>query len=170
MASSPPLHHHDRRGELSLYPPLISATHGHQSHRNLSLYPPLFSAIPFGPCRCFCVRRIFLHHHHHALHSHPFPPLMLPHWDQHRIAPSSVPPPADVSYPRRQSAVRAVDGGEFQTWTGQLGDELGGEENEEEKGEDIYVLTDEWAEFFAKSEAKRQLERRQKKKQNKGST
>lgn len=50
-----------------------------------------------------------------------------------------------------------------QAWAEQLGGELGGqedeEEEEEEEGEDVYVLTDEWAEFFAKSEAKRQLGR-----------
>ncbi|XP_076911435.1 uncharacterized protein LOC143569391 [Bidens hawaiensis] len=44
------------------------------------------------------------------------------------------------------------------------------EEEEEEEGEDefMFVLTDEWKEFFAKSEAKRRLAKKQAKKKGKG--
>ncbi|KAM6575868.1 hypothetical protein CsatA_024195 [Cannabis sativa] len=38
------------------------------------------------------------------------------------------------------------------------------EEEEEEEDELIFVLTDEWRDFFAKSEAKRKLEKKQAKK------
>uniref|UniRef100_F6I7H4 Uncharacterized protein n=1 Tax=Vitis vinifera TaxID=29760 RepID=F6I7H4_VITVI len=38
---------------------------------------------------------------------------------------------------------------------------------EEEDEEPVFVLTDEWMEFFAKSEAKRKLEKKQAKKKRK---
>ncbi|KAJ6687091.1 hypothetical protein OIU79_016761 [Salix purpurea] len=41
------------------------------------------------------------------------------------------------------------------------------EEEEEEEDDPIFVLTDEWREFFAKSEAKRKLEKQQGKKKEK---
>ncbi|KAK8532426.1 hypothetical protein V6N12_053869 [Hibiscus sabdariffa] len=41
------------------------------------------------------------------------------------------------------------------------------EDEEEEEEEPIFVLTDEWREFFAKSEAKRKLEKKQAKKKQK---
>ncbi|CAA3010342.1 Hypothetical predicted protein [Olea europaea subsp. europaea] len=41
------------------------------------------------------------------------------------------------------------------------------EEEEEEEEEPIFVLTDEWKEFFAKSEAKRRLAKKQAKKKGK---
>ncbi|KAK8541596.1 hypothetical protein V6N13_137802 [Hibiscus sabdariffa] len=40
-------------------------------------------------------------------------------------------------------------------------------EEEDEEEEPIFVLTDEWREFFAKSEAKRKLEKKQAKKKQK---
>ncbi|KAJ6729040.1 hypothetical protein OIU85_020008 [Salix viminalis] len=41
------------------------------------------------------------------------------------------------------------------------------EEEEEEEDDPIFVLTDEWREFFARSEAKRKLEKQQGKKKEK---
>lgn len=40
---------------------------------------------------------------------------------------------------------------------GEIGDVVGFEEGEEEDDDPVFVLTDEWKEFFAKSEAKRRL-------------
>lgn len=42
---------------------------------------------------------------------------------------------------------------------GEIGDVVGFEEEEEEDDDPVFVLTDEWKEFFAKSEAKRRLGR-----------
>uniref|UniRef100_A0A1D1Z8U0 Transducin-like enhancer protein 1 n=1 Tax=Anthurium amnicola TaxID=1678845 RepID=A0A1D1Z8U0_9ARAE len=155
------------------------------AHRHL-LHPSPSLPIPLTPC-C-CVHRILLHHqhHHHLFHRRPLPP-----WASHGSHPVLVPhpgacPPPTLPPRGDQCGVTAQDAGNpgdsqvvrddilsnrllEETWTGELEDEQGDDEEGEEY---VYVLTDEWAEFFAKSEAKRLLERKKKKqkqKQQKGS-
>ncbi|XP_078167405.1 uncharacterized protein LOC144562117 [Carex rostrata] len=113
------------------------------------------------------------HHHHHHLHLH----LHLHHLHFHA---NQV--PCNFSLPSSSSSLSPLPHSQtFSNQTSQGPDinlatvsdlelppqELAAinilEDNEEEE-EDVYVLTDEWAEFFAKSEAKRQLAKQNKKK------
>ncbi|KAG2602892.1 uncharacterized histidine-rich protein DDB_G0274557-like [Panicum virgatum] len=103
------------------------------------------------------------HHHHHGAHLlAPAPPAHLHH--QHQV-------PAPVFFPNANGnaapwqpepppAAVGEDVGELDPEPGLLHAE--GAEDEEP----VFVLTDEWAEFFAKSDAKRRLAKQQKK--NKG--
>ncbi|XP_078432439.1 uncharacterized protein LOC144704079 [Wolffia australiana] len=132
--------------DLDLYPPLFSPINGlGMNQRDLKLYPPLFSQIPFlNPGPQSLNHRFHLNLDHNR---HPERPVDLSA-NPADLAPS-VPIQEDVSVSR---------------FPEEEPDEL------EEEGEDcVYVLTDEWAEFFAKSEAKRQLERKRRKNQKKTS-
>ncbi|PAN26869.1 hypothetical protein PAHAL_5G043900 [Panicum hallii] len=101
------------------------------------------------------------HHHHHGAHLlAPTPPAHLHH--QHQVPAPVFFPNADGNaaswQPEPPSAAVGEDVGELDPEPGLLHAE--GADDEEEP---VFVLTDEWAEFFAKSDAKRRLAKQQKK-------
>uniref|UniRef100_A0A0E0JSS9 Uncharacterized protein n=1 Tax=Oryza punctata TaxID=4537 RepID=A0A0E0JSS9_ORYPU len=123
------------------------------------------------------------HHHHHRFHLHLDPrhhhhvhirfcPHHHRHITPHPVAPAPAPAPA---------AHHATPAAPWQQQPGPNGGPQGEATNEAaalhleqaeeilvgEEEEPVFVLTDEWAEFFAKSEAKRRLAKQQQKK-NKG--
>ncbi|OEL20485.1 hypothetical protein BAE44_0018498 [Dichanthelium oligosanthes] len=108
---------------------------------------------------------IHLFHHHHGAHLlAPAPPACLQQQQQHP-APVFFPnanPSAAPWHPEPPPAAVGEDDGELDHEPGLLHAEAA----EDEEEEPVFVLTDELAEFFAKSEAKRRLAKQQKK--NKG--
>ncbi|CAO2181940.1 unnamed protein product [Urochloa humidicola] len=103
---------------------------------------------------------IHLCHHHPGAHSlAPAPPACLHH--QQHPAPVFFPnadPTATPWQPEPPPAAVGEDVGELDPEPGLLHAEAA-----EDEEEPVFVLTDEWAEFFAKSEAKRRLAKQQKK-------
>ncbi|PKA54876.1 hypothetical protein AXF42_Ash000711 [Apostasia shenzhenica] len=126
----------------------------HHRHFHVLLHPHL-PLLPLPPCR----------HHHpgfHHLH-HLSAPIHLPQVSSNGYA--SFPPQVSLPPPAGDSAdsVGPVILDASETWI-PTKDEENFEmmDAEEEEGEeDIFVLTDEWREFFAKSEAKRKLGKQQ---------
>ncbi|MED6114899.1 hypothetical protein PIB30_085005 [Stylosanthes scabra] len=111
-------------------------------------------ATPFPHLHCpHCPLR--RHCHHCPLHTHHFPPPPqylppLPH-NPHLFAPSLLPTSHAIQYHQEPKASVAHS------------QELEHVEldDEEEDDEPVFVLTDEWREFFAKSEARRKQEKKQ---------
>ncbi|KAL3828926.1 hypothetical protein ACJIZ3_017728 [Penstemon smallii] len=124
------------------------------------------------------------HHHHHHGHHHFF--YVSPHCPLHRplLQPSnhsplcslpnsqnplpvaSIPPNPSLSFTDLPNNATFDDSTLMQDEIEKL--EVEEEEEEEEEEEDpIFVLTDEWREFFAKSEAKRRQAKKQAKKKGK---
>ncbi|KAL4192587.1 hypothetical protein AMTRI_Chr06g172740 [Amborella trichopoda] len=108
------------------------------------------------------------HHHHHHLHLHichrnrfhsffhlapPFCPNSLPD-----PIPRVLPPPWPTPYPPPSATPLAQS--ETLADAEPSREEL--EDGEEEEEEPVFVMTDEWMEFFAKSEAKRRQEKEEK--------
>ncbi|XP_008654751.1 uncharacterized protein [Zea mays] len=99
------------------------------------------------------------HHHHHGTHLlAPAPPARLNDNQQRHPAPVLFPntypnPSAAPGQPEPPRAAVREDVEDLDPEPGLLH----AEEEEEEDEEPVFVLTDEWAEFFAKSEAKRRL-------------
>ncbi|KAF8755722.1 hypothetical protein HU200_011190 [Digitaria exilis] len=114
-----------------------------------------------------------LHHHHVHIHlchhHHHFPDAAPPaclHQQQQQLAPVFFPNTNAGAVPLRLEPPPAAVGegvGELDPEPGLLHAEAAEDEEDEEP---VFVLTDEWAEFFAKSDAKRRLAKQQKK--NKG--
>ncbi|CAL4953044.1 unnamed protein product [Urochloa decumbens] len=107
---------------------------------------------------------IHLCHHHHGAHSlAPAPPACLHHHHQQQHpAPVFFPnanPMAAPWQPEPPAAAVGEDVGGLDPEPGLLDAEAA-----EDEEEPVFVLTDEWAEFFAKSDAKRRLAKQQKKK------
>ncbi|KAJ6338965.1 hypothetical protein OIU76_008433 [Salix suchowensis] len=120
------------------------------------------------------------HHHHHHHHHHPH--LLCSHQHPHQ---SSCPlhvspgfalqaaqhPKPILSYPLVKDlnldsiTSKEISAPDAQVLQEPECDAL--EEEEEEEDDPIFVLTDEWREFFARSEAKRKLEKQQGKKKEK---
>ncbi|QHO33770.1 hypothetical protein HN51_027422 [Arachis hypogaea] len=99
------------------------------------------------------------HCHHCPLHTHHFPPppqylRPLPQ-NPHLFAPLHLPTSQATKYNEESNAFVAQSSQELEHV------EL---HDEEEDDEPIFVLTDEWREFFAKSEARRKQEKKQGKK------
>ncbi|XP_024628072.1 forkhead box protein B2 isoform X3 [Medicago truncatula] len=104
----------------------------------------------------------YRHHHHHCQHcplrhhchhcplhnNNPNPPHLLPQTHSQNIFPLNQPINASAAQISQEQEHIELDG-------------------DEEDDEPIFVLTDEWREFFAKSEAKRKLEKKQAKKAKK---
>ncbi|MED6133673.1 hypothetical protein PIB30_030312 [Stylosanthes scabra] len=104
-------------------------------------------ATPFPHCPHCPLRR---HCHHCPLHTHHFPPPPqylppLPHIP-HLFAPSHLPTSQSIQYHEEPKASVPQSSQELEHV------EL---DDEEEDDEPVFVLTDEWREFFAKSEARR---------------
>ncbi|XP_059660086.1 uncharacterized protein LOC132306637 [Cornus florida] len=114
----------------------------------------------------FLCRRRHHHHHHHIsphcpLHGHLLQPNRSPLTCPKFTFPPNPEPAESVPSPNSTNQLNL-----------QLPDVLiVQEENEEldveDEEEPIFVLTDEWREFFAKSEAKRRLEKKQARKKGK---
>ncbi|XP_042517707.1 polyadenylate-binding protein 1-B-like [Macadamia integrifolia] len=117
-------------------------------------------------------------HHRHHRHHHPFcgHHISLPHKTDHFhltpcVASSSLPPAVTLpeqpqvgySVSTQNHQNQAVSACEDDENSGVQLNEEWNEELEEEE-EPVFVMTDEWVEFFAKSEAKRGLEKQQAKK------
>ncbi|XVE78138.1 hypothetical protein DITRI_Ditri13aG0119900 [Diplodiscus trichospermus] len=99
-----------------------------------------------------------LHHHHHLVtcHCHVSPTMAPLPLENHLNSVSTT-----VQNEAHHSDTLVLQEQEYER------EEQGEEEvmeEEEEEEEPIFVLTDEWKEFFAKSEAKRKLEKKQAKK------
>ncbi|RZC62158.1 hypothetical protein C5167_023896 [Papaver somniferum] len=130
-----------------------------------------------------------LHHHHHHLHphhlhhqhhlgGHNLNPCIHhnltshPNLNHFHSCPNFPPPPATIPC-RLQSGTSVTIPGTLNVETSSGSKEQQGsdyqfvheeyhlEEEQEEEEEAMYVMTDEWLEFFAKSEAKRKLEKQQ---------
>ncbi|XP_047944237.1 non-classical arabinogalactan protein 31-like [Salvia hispanica] len=110
------------------------------------------------------------HHHHH--HHHYF--YVSPHCPLHRpiLQPINHAPSCSLSTPAAPIASIPINP-HLTTHPDQISDDAPiidneienlEDENEEEEEDPIFVLTDEWREFFAKSEAKRKLAKKQAKK------
>ncbi|WOL03682.1 SKI/DACH domain-containing protein 1-like [Canna indica] len=149
-----------------------------QSDHHHHLLPHHHHRIPiFLHCPCSCHHR-YIHHHHqfpsprfHPPHPNPRPPVIasanfLPNMSH------SQPLHQDHScahhYDAVQSSEAATDskvadflpaGSQDQEWNENI--------EEDDDYESVFVLTDEWMEFFAKSEAKRRLAKQQKKRGDK---
>ncbi|KAJ9169799.1 hypothetical protein P3X46_017950 [Hevea brasiliensis] len=113
------------------------------------------------------------HHHHHQCHHHFCPShnhCHHHHYNCHclvcpRFAPHPLRGPELIgSYPPLNDLADAHKETASITQVLQDPGHNVSEEEEEEEGDPIFVLTDEWREFFAKSEAKRKLEKQQAKK------
>ncbi|KAF5446434.1 hypothetical protein F2P56_032062 [Juglans regia] len=140
-----PLHpaHHHHHNHCHFHS-LCFCPHGH--HHNLHLH----------------------HHHHHHLHHHQFN-------GRRHICPSfnTFPrnPEPSGPVPLPNDLNRCASGREeaYDYATPMLQEHNYEELKEEEDDDDdpVFVLTDEWREFFAKSEAKRKLEKKQAKKKGK---
>ncbi|KAI3997809.1 hypothetical protein MKX01_007696 [Papaver californicum] len=120
------------------------------------------------------------HHHHHqhhlgGLNSNPCIHHNLtshPNLNHFHSCPNFPPPPATIPC-RLQSGTSVTIPGTLNVETSSGSKEQQGldyqfvheefqlEEEQEEEEEPMYVMTDEWLEFFAKSEAKRKLEKQQ---------
>ncbi|XWS47194.1 hypothetical protein CRYUN_Cryun14cG0132100 [Craigia yunnanensis] len=124
-------------------------------------------------------------HHHHPHHHHPM--ILCPHHHHHHhhtiICPlhhhhlvtchshvsPTLAPLSLQNYLNRESTTVQNEAHHSSTLVLQEqeyerqgeGEGEGEEEEEEEEEEPMFVLTDEWREFFAKSEAKRKLEKKQ---------
>ncbi|CAO2824463.1 unnamed protein product [Amaranthus hypochondriacus] len=108
------------------------------------------------------------HHHHHHLHHHHYHHVQcqcaVPEQNYHSHYPNS------ISLPLHTNPNLGVSGSEVSHTLPDTQNFIddGLEEYEELEDEDpIYVMTDEWREFFAKSEAKRREAKKQAKKQGK---
>ncbi|XP_041992380.1 SKI/DACH domain-containing protein 1-like [Salvia splendens] len=107
------------------------------------------------------------HHHHHYFYVSPHCPLHRP-----ILQPINHTPSCSLSTPAPTASIPIIP--HITTHSDQISDDARiidneienlEDENEEEEEEDpIFVLTDEWREFFAKSEAKRKLAKKQAKK------
>ncbi|KAG8054211.1 hypothetical protein GUJ93_ZPchr0001g31622 [Zizania palustris] len=131
------------------------------------------------------------HHHHHRLHLHLDPRhhhhinIRLCHHLHGTRPPAPVPPPPPIQHRHPTAAAPWQKAAETLHAAGpndrpqveasselehpalhleQGGEEMLVGEEEEEEEEPVFVLTYEWAEFFAKSEAKRALAKQQQKK------
>ncbi|XP_011024605.1 PREDICTED: E3 SUMO-protein ligase CBX4-like [Populus euphratica] len=110
------------------------------------------------------------HHHHHHHHQSSCPLHVSP-----RFALQAAQHPRPIlSYPLVKglnldsTASRETSAPVAQVLQEPECDVLGEEEEEEEEDDDpVFVLTDEWREFFARSEARRKLEKQQGKKKEK---
>ncbi|KAL1557505.1 hypothetical protein AAHA92_08073 [Salvia divinorum] len=119
-----------------------------------------------------------IHHHHHCgggHHHHYF--YVSPHCPLHRpiLQPNNHTPSCSLSTSHQNQAPSASIpiNPHLTTHPDQISDDVQiidneienlEDENEEEEEDPIFVLTDEWREFFAKSEAKRKLAKKQSKK------
>ncbi|KAL6208988.1 hypothetical protein ACLB2K_019931 [Fragaria x ananassa] len=133
------LHHHHRHHPLFLSP------HHHHHHHHFN---------------CHHHHHFNCHHHHH--HVRP----SFTSFPQNPEQPTPIPLPTN-SNPETSGLKGAYDYNPTpQVLQEQNHDGVAFEEEEEEDDDEdpIFVLTDEWKEFFAKSEAKRKLERKQAKK------
>ncbi|XP_058103211.1 uncharacterized protein LOC131246810 [Magnolia sinica] len=145
----------------SLAPPQLAHHHHHHS-----ISCPLFRRSLHGP-------PCFFHHHHHHHHHHHFPPPSFCPFQHHLRPPPFAFPPPISNGPEPGSLPPTVgDGEQAVSFHGRsagsgcelqedLTVELHGAVVEEE--EPVFVMTDEWMEFFAKSEAKRRLEKQKRK-------
>ena len=131
-------HHHHHRLHLRLDPGHHHRIHIHLRHHAAHLLPAA------APCA---------HHHHHA--SVPLPP---PHPPTAAEGPLAG-PQGEAARDAEEPAPQAERGEEVY-----LGQE---EEWGEEEEEPVFVLTEEWAEFFAKADAKRRLAKQQRKNRKK---
>lgn len=108
--------------------------------------------------------RIHIHLCHHATHLLPAAAPCAHHQQQTSVPPPhSLPDPpipveGPLAGPQGEPALQAERGEDVY---------LGQEEWEEEEEEPVFVLTEEWAEFFAKADAKRRLAKQQKKNRKK---
>ncbi|CAL2280146.1 unnamed protein product [Prunus armeniaca] len=130
-------------------PCLLHHPHHHLHHRHHHHHHPLF----------LCPH----HHHHHHLHHQNNRTLFnchvhtnfapFPQNPEHSAA-------AAAAIPFQTHSISETSGAlQEQQKHGEIGDVVGFEEEEEEDDDPVFVLTDEWKEFFAKSEAKRRLGR-----------
>ncbi|XP_062207879.1 uncharacterized protein LOC133909458 [Phragmites australis] len=101
------------------------------------------------------------HHHHHGAHPPaPAPPAHLHHHQQH---------PSPLFSPNAYTSAAPWQPEPSSAAVGEVTEDLDPEPalrteqaEEEEEEEPVFVLTDEWAEFFAKSDAKRRLAKQKK--------
>ncbi|XP_066315633.1 uncharacterized protein [Miscanthus floridulus] len=100
------------------------------------------------------------HHHHHPHLLAPAPPAHLHDNQQRHPAPVLFPNTYPSAAPWQPEPPRAAVREDVED----LDPEPRPLHAEEEDEEPVFVLTDEWAEFFAKSEAKRRLAKQQQKK------
>ncbi|KAL6616607.1 hypothetical protein ACP70R_038877 [Stipagrostis hirtigluma subsp. patula] len=108
---------------------------------------------------------LFHHHHHAAQPLVPPPPANL---DRHaHPAPVFFPNAYPAAAPWQPEPPRAAAGEAEGGWDPEPALHAERAEEAEEEEEPVFVLTDEWAEFFAKSEAKRRLAKQQKKNRGK---
>ncbi|KAG0502706.1 hypothetical protein HPP92_002778 [Vanilla planifolia] len=152
-------HHHHHHLLHCLHPPAVQSHH----HRHCSLPHFHFPVFPTCPC--------LLHHGHHQVNR--FIPISH-HLHSHPPA-SQVPFSFTLQNPYQSSTGFSADGGcregleegqvqepESGIQQVDLNFELEHPGEEEEDYEEVFVLTDEWREFFAKSEAKRRMSKQKK--------
>ncbi|CAL4972469.1 unnamed protein product [Urochloa decumbens] len=137
----------------------------HQHLLHLHLDPRHHHRVHIHLCHHHHRVHIHLCHHHHGAHSlAPAPPACLHHHHQQQHpAPVFFPNANPMEAPWQPEPPPAAVGEDV----GELDPELGlldAEAADDEEEEPVFVLTDEWAEFFAKSDAKRRLAKQQKKK------
>ncbi|KAH7837698.1 hypothetical protein Vadar_016864 [Vaccinium darrowii] len=105
------------------------------------------------------------HHHHYHIHFSPHCPL-----HSRLLQPNTHTLPCPSSIPfLDQSKLHIPEHGETHPSDVLMNQEGNEEVFEEDEEEPVFVLTDEWREFFAKSEAKRRLEKKQARKKGKAS-
>ncbi|XP_008794640.3 uncharacterized histidine-rich protein DDB_G0274557-like [Phoenix dactylifera] len=153
-------------------PPPPPRRHHHHHHPLPHFHLPLFLH-----CPCSCPPLLLIPHHHHHHHQTgcplPFYPrssnLSCPKFSQvPPVVPSSQPIQNPCPIPSTPAGVESLEVSEAQTMDssarGLQQQEWRGDQELEDEEEDVFVLTDEWREFFAKSEAKRRLAKQRKKK------
>ncbi|KAI7756065.1 hypothetical protein M8C21_032466, partial [Ambrosia artemisiifolia] len=128
---------------------LPAYSHHHQCLQ-LSPHCPQHAAYRFPPNT----------HHHHHLHLSPDCPL-----HRHLLLLPPCPLHTPTFHPINQSSIPFPQNTNFDPIPPEA--EHGNEQQEEDDEEFTYVLTDEWKDFFAKSEAKRRLAKKQGKKKGK---
>ncbi|CAM0884332.1 unnamed protein product [Alopecurus aequalis] len=134
-------HHHHHRLHLRLDPGHHHRIHIHLCHHTAHLL------LPASTCA---------HHHHQQaafVPPHPFP--YTPTGAAAPWHPEAQPagPHGEAARDSEEPALQAEQGEEVYL-------------DEEDEEEPVFVLTDEWAEFFAKADAKRKLAKQQKQKKN----
>ncbi|XP_034689580.1 SKI/DACH domain-containing protein 1-like [Vitis riparia] len=134
----------------------------HQSHRcTLSKSPCLHHHLHHHHHHHHLHHHHHHHHHHCALHCHPH---LCPSFPS-PIPSQNLQPLASLTSPKDVNPSVSQEPSNSNALILQEQKHEGLEEEDDE--EPVFVLTDEWMEFFAKSEAKRKLEKKQAKKKRK---
>ncbi|KAM3731464.1 hypothetical protein ACB098_12G165300 [Castanea mollissima] len=137
---------------------LLHPTHHHHHHHHHHLCNHHHHHHHF---LCFCPHHP---HHHHHFNGHPhLCPTLISSFPRNPEASNPVPLPNHSNLETSASGCEQA----YATANQMLQEQEHEGLEEEDDDEPVFVLTDEWREFFAKSEAKRKLEKKQAKKNGK---